>query len=176
MNPSQSRASGRRKWDHIAVEYIAVFLIPLNNLGYGRLGLRGIIQTWASIASLDTSSVILHHMCFVFEQVFVEGLQGSGLSSSLILHERNKAPACRSHPIPCTIIIQLAGMDDLSIPGKRPVGFTVTNACLGRPVQEIEIGNIDMKCHSRTSNDRDRLSYGTDSIGNLPALYDRYGG
>ena len=83
-------------------------------------------------------------MCFVFEQVFVEGLQGSGLSSSLILHERNKAPACRSHPIPCTIIIQLAGMDDLSIPGKRPVGFTVTNACLGRPVQEIEIGNIDI--------------------------------
>ena len=35
-------------------------------------------------------------------------------------------------------------MDDLPVPGKRPVGFTVTNACLGRPVQEIEIGNIDI--------------------------------
>ena len=62
----------------------------------------------------------------------------------MIFHQGDKAPQRRRKALPRTVVVQLAGVDELPVAGQRPVHLAITDAGLRRAAEEVEIRYVQV--------------------------------
>ena len=120
--------------NYVAIEYFAIFLIPVNHLNHGLLGFGGVVESRTAIACLHACSIVLIHQCAIFVEVFAKRLEGGFLASAVIFNQRHEAPQRRWYALPGAVVIELTGVNELAVARQRPVGFAVANRHLGGAV------------------------------------------
>lgn len=130
--------------DDVAVEDLPVLLIPADDVAYGLPCLLSVVETRAAVACLHAAAVVLEHQGLIDIEMLAEWLDGGCRASAMILSEGHEAPATGLRTFPCAVVVELTGVDDLSIAGQRPVDFLVADAGLGGAVEPVEVGDVEI--------------------------------
>ena len=74
--------------------------------------------------------------------MFGEGFKRGCRTASVILHQGDKTPQRGRQAFPSAVVVELTGVDELTVSRKRPIHLPVTDAHLGGAVEEIVVGHV----------------------------------
>ena len=125
---------GLAQMNDVAVEDVAIPLVPRDDFHHSRLGLFRVIEPRTAVAGLYAGAIVLEHQRLVFIEVFGEGFKRGRRTASVILHQGYKTPQRGGQALPSAVVVELTGVDELTVSRKRPIHLPVTDAHLGGAV------------------------------------------